>query len=142
MVSVLRLVFHFQLILFIQNTAFCQKNEIPVNRDSLPILTFDQPDFELGKIDSGVVATFDMSFKNTGNKELIIEVVSACKCIEIEWPRTPILPNEGDVITVSFDTRGQKLGPIRKIIDIVANTEPIVVEAEMRCELIQPIFKE
>lgn len=121
-----------------QSSLFSQSKGEKIKMDTFPIITFDQPYFELGKIDSGVVATFDMSFRNTGKRNLIIEVVSACKCIDIDWPRSPIVPDETGVITVSFDTRGQKLGPIKKIIDIVANTDPIVVEAEMRCHLISP----
>lgn len=106
-------------------------------KDTIPVITFDQPFFDLGQLDSGVVATFDMGFKNTGSGALLIEVVTACKCTEIQWPREPIMPGDSGVIQVSFDTRGQTLGKIKKTIDIIANTDPIVIEAEMRCELVE-----
>lgn len=69
-------------------------------------------------------------FTNTGDADLIIEVATACRCIDIEWPRQAIPPNGRGVIRVVFDSTRQKKGPLVKTVDVVSNTDPMLVEAK------------
>jgi hypothetical protein len=75
------------------------------------------------------------SFTNTGNEPLIIDLATACQCTEIEWPTEPIVPGDEGRIVAIFDSTGME-GPYTKTIDIIANTEPIVVEAKFSVEVV------
>jgi hypothetical protein len=97
-----------------------------------PIIKFEVDTVDLGVIDSNDIVEFDIDFTNVGKTDLKIEVVSACKCIDIDWPYTPIKPGDRSKITVVFDSAGIAKGKILKTIDIISNTDPIVVEAKMK----------
>ena len=77
-------------------------------------------------------------FINTGNKDLDIELVTACKCTQLDWPRKPVPPGSRGVITVEYDTSTEPLGFREKTIDIIANTNPIVVEAKFSITIVKP----
>ena len=69
-------------------------------------------------------------FTNTVIKALDIELVTSCKCTEIKWPKNSILPGEKGIITEFYDSSIEPLGFWEKIVDFIANTNPIVVEAK------------
>lgn len=77
------------------------------------------------------------TFQNTGTKDLVIEVVTACKCTEIIFPRKAIAPGGRGEIRAIYDTTTQELGEVRKTLDIIANTDPIVVEAFFRANIVE-----
>jgi hypothetical protein len=77
----------------------------------------------LGKLvkDQSVEVTF--RFKNSGDKTLIIENVSAsCGCTIPEKPEQPIAPGQEGVIKAKFNGSGS--GPITKTVTVIANTNP------------------
>ena len=55
--------------------------------------------------------------------------MTTCKCTDIEWPKEAVKPGEKGVIKATFNSKDQKEGAVTKTIDIIANTDPIVVEA-------------
>ncbi len=69
---------------------------------------------------------------------MYIEIATSCKCAEIYYPTEPIRPGESGRIVALYDTTTQDLGEIKKTIDIVANTDPIVVEAFFRATVVLP----
>lgn len=69
-------------------------------------------------------------FTNTGISDLIIEIVTACKCTDIEYPRQPIPPGGKGIIRAVFDSTTQPKGQLVKAIDVVSNTDPMLVEAK------------
>ena len=69
-------------------------------------------------------------FVNTGNTDLVIEIVTTCKCTDIEYPRQPIPPGGKGVIRAVFDSTTQPKGQLVKALDIVSNTDPMLVEAK------------
>lgn len=79
--------------------------------------------------------TIVFEFENTGTNSLIIDLVTACKCTEISWPESPLAPGERGEIVAIFDSSGME-GKYNKTIDIIANTEPIVVEAKFSVEVL------
>lgn len=78
----------------------------------------------------GETATVLFPFTNTGKSDLLIEIVTACKCTDIEYPRLPIPPGGKGIIRAIFDSTTQKKGLLVKALDIVSNTDPMLVEAK------------
>ncbi len=101
-----------------------------MGRDSFPEITFDIEFYKLDTIVKGKKMLLEYHFTNTGNKDLDIELVTACKCTQLDWPRELVPPGGRGVIAVEYDTSTEPLGFREKTIDIIANTNPIVVEAK------------
>ena len=95
----------------------------------LPVLTLDQDTIFLDTITKGQQVPLSFTFSNTGNADLIIEIVTTCKCTSIEWPTDPIAPGESGIIHAVYDSSTQEPGLVNKSLDIVANTEPLLIEA-------------
>lgn len=78
---------------------------------------------ELGKLvkDKEIEVTF--RFKNTGDKMLVIENVTAsCGCTIPEKPEKPFAPGEEGIIKAKFNGSGH--GTISKTVNVTANTNP------------------
>lgn len=98
----------------------------------IPIITFEDNHQVFGPIRKGDVISGTFSFQNTGDTDLLIELVSGCTCTTIDWPRSPISPGHTAAIAFRYDSAlkehiEDKKDPV--VLDIVANTNPIVVEA-------------
>lgn len=102
----------------------------------LPIITFENNDMQLGDVTRGPSIEISFPFTNTGTADLIIEVVSSCKCTHIEWPKEALKPGESGVISVVFDTSQQTLGTVTKTVDVVSNTDPMLVEARFTARIV------
>jgi Protein of unknown function (DUF1573) len=75
------------------------------------------------KKDETVEVTF--RFKNSGDKTLIIESVTAsCGCTIPEKPEQPIAPGEEGVIKAKYNGSGS--GTISKNVTVIANTKPSI----------------
>ncbi len=57
-------------------------------------------------------------FENTGSRDLEIEIVSVCNCMEVDWTRGAIKPGQKGTIDVVFDTTGLA-GYVYKDIDVI-----------------------
>jgi hypothetical protein len=83
--------------------------------DSIPL--------QLGKLthDKEIEVTF--RFKNTGDKNLIIENVTAgCGCTIPETPKEPFAPGQEGIIKAKYNGSGS--GTISKHVTVIANTKP------------------
>jgi len=100
------------------------ENGIPV-----PQITWKKQTLDLGIVKRGETRQLEYPFTNTGSADLHIELVTSCKCTSLDWPRLPIAPGGKGIIKVTYDSTDQKLGPLTKTIDVIADTDPIVVEA-------------
>lgn len=103
--------------------------------DTVPVMTFDEPRKDIGKLVQGKQKKIVYEFENTGTQPLEIQLATTCKCTNITWPETPVLPGERGKIVAIFDSTGME-GVYHKTIDIIANTNPIVVEAKFDVEVI------
>ena len=80
---------------------------------------------DLGKLNKDENLEITFRFKNTGNKNLIIESVSAqCGCTIPEKPGQPYAPGEEGIIRARYNGSGN--GTISKEIYVKANTSPSV----------------
>ncbi len=100
-----------------------------VEVDSFPVITFKENHIDIGTLVKGEKKEVVFHFTNTGNVPLVIEVVTACKCTDLEWPKNPVNPGESGEIRAVFDSTNQEIGKVEKTVDIIANTEIIVTEA-------------
>lgn len=105
--------------------------------NKVPQITWDQQTLDIGVLKLGEEKSMEFSFENTGSANLEIELVTACKCTTLDWPRKLIAPGEKGVIFVTYDSTDQKLGELTKTVDIIANTDPIVVEAFFKVLVIE-----
>jgi len=102
-----------------------------------PIMTFDESLIDLGEMKQGEKRKLVFRFTNTGGSPLLIELATTCKCTDITWPTKTIAPGESGEINAVFDSSDFE-GPVTKSIDIIANTDPIVVEAKFKAEVVLP----
>lgn len=109
--------------------------------DTIPIITFDENNFHVGEIPKGTIKEVEFNFTNTGTGTLYIEIVTSCKCADIYYPTDPIFPGQKGKIIALYDTTTQDLGEVKKTIDIISNTEPLVVEAFFNATVIPPYKK-
>lgn len=78
---------------------------------------------DLGTVKEGPEVEISFKFKNTGNKNLIIENVTAsCGCTVVEKPQQPFQPGETGSIKAKFTTEGHT-GTNNKSIYVIANTK-------------------
>ena len=106
------------------------------NLNEVPVITFDTAFFDLGDMVVGEKKKLVYNFVNSGDAPLKIDLVTACKCTQTDWPKKEILPGERGTISAVFDSNGMK-GEYHKTIDIIANTDPIVVEAKFRVNILE-----
>ena len=71
-----------------------------------------------GEAQEGDEILAEYIFTNIGTNALEIELVSACDCIRVEWPKGEIMPGEAALINVFYDTSG-RVGETDKIIDVI-----------------------
>ncbi len=99
-------------------------NENNVNEADLPIMTFNEEEFNFGQINEGDVVTHNFAFTNTGHNDLIISNAKAsCGCTIPYYPKEPIASGATDTIKVQFDSKG-KSGQTTKSITITTNSIP------------------
>jgi archaellum component FlaG (FlaF/FlaG flagellin family) len=106
-----------------------EEQERLVNEASaLTTMEFDKLEHDFGKVkeDSDNKTVFYV--KNTGEKPLIIEGVSAsCGCTTPSKPEQPIQPGKKDKIEVVFHPKIGQLKEQNKTVTVTANTDPKMV---------------
>ena len=85
-------------------------------------IEFKTETVDYGEINKGSDGVRIFEFTNTGNAPLIIsKVSSSCGCTIPKKPEGPIMPGETSEIQVKYDT--DRVGPIRKAITVISNTD-------------------
>ncbi len=96
----------------------------PKKKKKRPQLSFDDPDFDFGKIMEGEIIEHTFHFKNTGKADLEIQDVKvSCGCTVPSFPFLPIAPGESSIIEITFNSKG-KLGKQRPAITVYSNARP------------------
>jgi Protein of unknown function (DUF1573) len=95
------------------------------------IIQFAKSKIELGTIKEDAVIANQFEFTNVGVKPLVItSAKGTCGCTAPEYPKTPILPGEKGVITVTY-TAKNKVGPQKPEITVTTNGTPSVVKIKL-----------
>jgi len=106
--------------------------------NNLPVIEFEREIYDFGKLIQGEIATFNFRFTNTGKSNLVItQVKSSCGCTVSKFPRKEIKPGEGDVIKVTFDSKGRK-GNQNKMVTVVSNCQPNRNVLRIKAQIITP----
>lgn len=103
----------------------------------VPQITWSNNNQDLGQVKRGETRDMVFNFTNTGSADLLIELVTACRCTTLDWPRQAIPPGSSGAIHVTYDSKDQKLGPIKKTVDIIGNMDPIVSEAFFNVDVVE-----
>ena len=79
-------------------------------------------EYDFGQIkENGGKQSGSISFKNSGNKPLVItKVMVSCRCINLDYPKKPVMPGGEGKITVTYDPKKQK-GVFHKAIQVYSN---------------------
>ena len=92
------------------------------NKD-LPVMTFQETEYDFGTINEGDVVEHIFKFTNTGKAPLVIvSAKGSCGCTVPEWPKEPIAPGATGEMLVKFNSNG-KPNLQNKQVTITANTE-------------------
>lgn len=94
--------------------------------------------FDGGKVIRGEVIEAKFVIENTGDFPLIIgEVRGTCNCTVTNKPEKPIEPGEEGIVSAYVTTLSLPAGPINKVVNIVANTEPSRTEVVVKGNVIE-----
>ena len=100
------------------------RNDGTIDSSFLPIITWDEVEFDYGTIYEGDIVKKDFRFRNTGTAPLlIVNATSTCGCTVPDWPKSPIPPDSTGTILVKFDSKNKE-GAQNKEVTIFANTYP------------------
>lgn len=100
--------------------------EVAASRDEnagkVPVMTFEEKEFDFGTIKEGDKVEHVFTFKNTGESDLVItDAKASCGCTVPDYKKEPIKPGETSTMKVTFDSTG-KPGLQQKTVTISANT--------------------
>ena len=101
-----------------------------------PEIKFDTAVYNFGKILQGEQTSYNFKFKNTGNKNLIIQKVeTSCGCTVPEYDKSPVSPNGTGTIKVRFDSNG-KSGTQYKTIKVTTNCKDNIFDLVITGEVV------
>lgn len=89
---------------------------------SLPVMTFEEQEFDFGTIEQGTPQEHTFVFTNTGEAPLIItNATSSCGCTVPDYPKNvPIQPGEKGELLVKFNGTG--MNQVIKTVTLNTNT--------------------
>ena len=72
-----------------------------------PKLVFEMEMYNFGAIKEGDIVGKYIHFKNEGTNALIInKVITSCGCLDVKYPKKPVMPGKKGSLEVIFDTNG------------------------------------
>lgn len=96
---------------------------VSINTFGQAILKFKDTKKSFGIVKKGDVVKLKFEFTNVGNEPLLIfDVKAGCSCTQIEFPKTPILPNETSELIVIFDTK-TVYDRQDRIVEVISNSK-------------------
>jgi len=99
------------------------------------IITFEESEFDFGKIKEGEIVNHTFVFKNTGDADLLVTNAKAsCGCTIPEYDKSPVRPGGTGKISIRFDSKGRP-GAVQKYVRVYANTDPNETELMFKAEV-------
>lgn len=114
-----RILFSILLIVvsFAFSTAYAKKS------GDKAILAFEKTKIVVGEVKMNTVTNIEYTFKNKGKKNLVImNALSGCPCISVEYPKEPIAKGKKGKILVKFDSTNMRLGTMQKNVSVMSNS--------------------
>ena len=110
-------------------------NDETIATEGLPVMTFNETEYNFGTVIQGEKVSHKFKFTNTGKGNLVISSVKpSCGCTSPKWSREPIKPGEEGYIELTFDS-SNKTGIQNKNVRIAANTIPNEHVLYIRCDV-------
>ena len=88
-------------------------------------ISFDKIEHDFGDVsESGGTVEYEFTFKNTGDKPLVITKVSAsCGCTATDYTKEPVAPGKKGFVKATFNPRGGK-NEVTKQITVFTDGNP------------------
>lgn len=97
---------------------------------------------DLGEFEEREVQTREVFIRNVGDAPLeILKVFSTCSCTRVKYDSEPVAPGDSARLTVIFDGRRRKPGPVRKVFRLTTNGDPAVNSILVKGDIIRPFQK-
>ncbi|MCC7302102.1 MAG: DUF1573 domain-containing protein [Bacteroidia bacterium] len=94
----------------------------PNTSPTAPEIVFETDAHDFGTLQKGAPCEFEFKFKNTGKEPLIIQNAQAsCGCTVPSYPKEPIMPGQGGVIKVKYDSN--RIGAFTKTVNVTSNAK-------------------
>ena len=88
-------------------------------------MTFDKTMVDFGVVKKGEKREHTYTFTNTGDEDIIIEIISACDCTTLTYDANkPFKPGESGTIKAVFDSSSKEEGETIDIDLILLNEDP------------------
>ena len=99
------------------------------------VMSFENGNYDFGKITQGEKVAYSYKFKNVGKSPLIFLIAtSTCGCTVPEVPKETIKPGAEGEIKVVFDSNG-KSGIQDKVITVTSNAQPNIASLHLTGEV-------
>ena len=125
---IIRLAIFYGILFFVnscgQGTTMINTPPPTVETPKKASLTFDFDHVDFGQVVQGETKDTTFTFTNTGNEEVVIELVTACECTTFDYPRGPIKQGERGEIPITFDSRDKNESETITIDIILKNIHP------------------
>jgi hypothetical protein len=93
----------------------------PKELKKAPVISFDNTDYDFGKVKSGEAVTYSFTFRNEGKRDLIIrKTKSSCGCTATAPADKVIKKGKSSKIDIRFDTHG-RVGRQHKTVTVITN---------------------
>ncbi len=130
------------VILLACNTAQKAQSSAPAVVATQPaFVTWDKKMIDIGKVKKGEKREMFFEFTNTSGQDIKIDIVDACECTKIEFPRGTIAPKGKGRLDVVFDskdkTADETIGITIVFENMDANGNPRIESVEYKFELAQ-----
>jgi hypothetical protein len=111
-----------KLVFLLFSIALATGVQAQTSTDAQPVISFDKPEHDFGKIKEGTLATHEFTFTNTGKAPLVLSNVQpSCGCTTPEWSKEPIMPGGKGSIKAAFNSYGRP-GTFQKYITVKSNS--------------------
>jgi hypothetical protein len=87
-------------------------------------VTWDKKLIDLGAVKRGERRTMFFEFTNTSGEHVQIDLVDACECTKVDYPRRPIEPGQKGRLDVVFDSTEKEKAETIRITVVFKNTHP------------------
>jgi peptidoglycan-associated lipoprotein len=99
-------------------------------------ITWDKKMVDLGMVKKGEKRSLFFEFTNTSGQPVQIDIVDACDCTKVEFPRGQIAPNAKGRLDVTFDssekTAGETIGINIVFTNLDAKGNPVIESVEYK----------
>ncbi len=81
-----------------------QPSPAPVQTKAPAFVTWDKKMIDLGMVKKGEKRSMNFEFTNTSGTDIQIDIVDACDCTKVDFPRGVIAPGEKRKLDVVFNS--------------------------------------